>query len=86
MYNYDPILCCISDNEIKDIIYDDILSFVSMDTVIWDWLFRWWAKYGIGTLYISLFLNKPLEYKGIENYKAIYKYIQLQWNRNEHSD
>jgi len=26
-------------------------------------------------IYISLFLNKPLEYLGIENYKAIYKYI-----------
>ena len=27
-------------------------------------------------LYIYLCLNKPLEYKGIENCKAIYKYIQ----------
>ena len=35
---------------------------------------------------ISLFLNKPLEYIDIENYKAIYKYIQLQGNRNGHID
>ena len=35
---------------------------------------------------ISLFLNKPLEYLGIENYNVIYKYIQLQRNRNRHND
>ena len=41
-------------------------------------------------LYISLFLNKPLQYIGIENDKTIYKYIhvqlQLQRNRNGHRD
>ena len=41
---------------------------------------------GFHKLYISLFLNKPMEYIGIENYKIIYKYIQLQRNRNGHSD
>ena len=29
---------------------------------------------------------KPLEYIGIDNYKTIYKYMQLQGNRNGHSD
>ena len=28
--------------------------------------------------FFIVFLNKPWEYIGIENYKAIYKYIQLQ--------
>ena len=46
-------------------------------------------------IYISLFLNKLLQYIGIENYKYIhgidnYKYIhvqlQLQRNRNGHRD
>jgi len=40
--------------------------------------------------YISLFLNKPLQYIGIKNSKTIYKYIhaelQLERNRNEHRD
>jgi hypothetical protein len=41
-------------------------------------------------VFISLFLNEPLRYIGIENYKTIYKYIhvqlQLQRNRNGHRD
>jgi hypothetical protein len=42
------------------------------------------------SVYISLFLNKPLQYIGIENYKTIYKYIHVQLqllrNRNGHRD
>jgi hypothetical protein len=36
--------------------------------------------------FIFLFCNKQFKYIGIENYTAIYKYIQfLQGNRNGHS-
>ena len=32
------------------------------------------------------FLSKRFQYIGIEKYRAIYKYIQLQGNRNGHKD
>ena len=40
----------------------------------------------ISTCIYLYFLNKALEYIGIDNYKAIYKYIQSQGNGNVHSD
>jgi hypothetical protein len=47
---------------------------------------QWKTINDYDNIYISLFLNKPLQYIGIENYKTIYKYIhvqlQLQRNRN----
>jgi hypothetical protein len=51
---------------------------------------QWKTINDYDNIYISLFLNKPLQYIGIENYKTIYKYVhvqlQLQRNRNGHRD